>query len=78
MFDLRAFVQELRDKDDIVSIDEPLSPIYEVSAYLKQLDSGPAVIFNNIKGYNHLVVGGICGTRTRISHALGIRPEQFY
>lgn len=78
MADLRAFLKRVEDKDDLTRIGEELSPEYEISAALKRFDAGKVLLFENVKGHTHSVVGGVCGTRQRIMDALGVGPDQLY
>jgi 2,5-furandicarboxylate decarboxylase 1 len=76
--DLRSFIQELERRGELLHVEEELSPKFEIAAALRTLDSGPALLFNKVKGFDHTVVGGVCGRRDRICRALGIQPEAFY
>jgi len=75
---LRDFLQRLEEDGDLVHIDEPLSPRFEIAAALKGLDGGKAALFDRVEGYETRVVGGVCGTRRRILNALGIDAETLY
>jgi UbiD family decarboxylase len=76
--DLRAFLKRVEDNGDLMRIGEELSPEYEISAALKRFDAGKVLLFENVKGHTHSVVGGVCGTRQRIMDALGVDPDQLY
>ena len=76
--DLRAFLKRVEDDGDLMRIGEEFSPEYEVSAALKRFDAGKVLLFENVKGHTHSVVGGVCGTRQRIMDALGVGPDQLY
>jgi UbiD family decarboxylase len=76
--DLRAFLKRVEDNGDLMRIGEELSPEYEISAALKRFDAGKVLLFENVKGHTHSVVGGVCGTRQRIMDALGVGPDQLY
>lgn len=78
MADLRAFLKRVEDNGDLMRIGEELSPEYEISAALKRFDAGKVLLFENVKGHTHSVVGGVCGTRQRIMDALGVGPDQLY
>lgn len=78
MTNLRSFVEELDKRGELLHINEELSPRFEIAAALRTLDSGPTVLFDKVKGFNHKIIAGICGTRKRICQALGIEPENFY
>jgi len=76
--DLRAFLKRVEGNGDLTRIGEELSPEYEISAALKRFDAGKVLLFENVKGHTHSVVGGVCGTRQRIMDALGVGPDQLY
>jgi len=76
--DLRTFLKRVEDNGDLMRIGEELSPEYEISAALKRFDAGKVLLFENVKGHTHSVVGGVCGTRQRIMDALGVGPDQLY
>lgn len=78
MADLRTFLKRVEDNGDLMRIGEELSPEYEISAALKRFDAGKVLLFENVKGHTHSVVGGVCGTRQRIMDALGVGPDQLY
>jgi len=78
MTDLRGFLDRLEADGDLIHIDEPLSPKFEVPAVLKRFDGGKALIFDKVEGHGAAIVGGVCGTRRRILEALGVAAEDLY
>jgi len=78
MADLRAFLDRLEADGDLVHIDRPLSPRFEIPAVLKRFDCGKALLFEKVEGYDTRIVGGVCGTRRRILKALGVETEALY
>lgn len=78
MNNLRTFLKQLEEKDDLIKIKELLSAKLEVAAALQRFDAGKALLFERVEGYNVRVVGGICGTRQRILDALGFKAEELY
>lgn len=76
--DLRSFVEYLETAQDLVCVDEPLSPRHEIPAVLKQMDkvNGSAVLFATAKGYDMPVVGNLLGRRRRLAAAMGVREDQ--
>lgn len=78
MSDLRSFIKNLENVDDIIHIKEELSVQYEIPAILKAFDNDKAIFFEKISGFSFKMVGGICGTRERICLALGINQDDFY
>jgi UbiD family decarboxylase len=53
---------------------------FELSAYLSELDGGPAVIFDDVRSdgrrYDLPVVGNLFASRARIAGALGVAAAQ--
>jgi len=75
---LRSFISEMKKKKQVVQVEDPVSPRFEISAFMKEFDGGPILHFNNVKGTNTKVVAGICGTRQRLCWALGVTQEGLY
>ncbi len=78
MSDLRSFLKQLEEKNDLIKIKEPLSTRLEIAAALQRFDAGKVLLFEKVKGYDVKVVGGVCGTRDRILHGLGINAKDLY
>ena len=76
MSDLRGFLREI--DDETVRIKEPLSSRYEIAAALHRWDGDKAVLVEEVKETGTRLVGGVCGSRTRIMRGLGIKAEDFY
>ena len=76
--DLRTFLEYLKEQQDLVYVDVPLSPRYEIPAVLKQLDkmNGAAVLFSSVKGFDIPVVGNLLGHRRRLAAAMGVKEER--
>ena len=69
---LRAFLSECEERGEILTIDEPLSPRYEIAAIIKALDGGPVLRFTNVEGHpGSTVVSNVCN-RQRLLRALGV------
>ena len=80
--DLRDYVNYLRKHRQLLDVDQPLSPRFEVGAALRYLDqrSPNAVYFSNVTGFSCPVVGNLLGSYDRIALALprdGGRPLFF-
>ncbi len=60
-------------KDDLLTIDDPLSTELEISAFIDytQRKNGPALLFKNPKGYKNPVLANIFGTYPRLNKVLG-------
>ena len=70
--DLRAFLDALRARQDLVEIGDEVDPSFQIAAALNLLDkqSGPAPLFTKVRGYDHAVTGNILATRARLALAL--------
>jgi len=62
--DLRNFLDVLEQKGDLVRIKTEVDPGFEITEILERLlaKGGPAVIFENVKGYSIPVVANLYGT----------------
>lgn len=75
--DLNGFLDGLKEDNDLVEIDEEVSPRFEVGAILRELGErdGPAALFKNVAGFpDKAIVGNVLGHRRRVAKALGV-PE---
>ncbi|MFQ5852652.1 MAG: UbiD family decarboxylase [Candidatus Binatia bacterium] len=70
--DLREFIASLEDKRDLLRVKKPVNPKFEISAYIRKTSDrhGPAILFENVKGFDIPVLGGIFATRGRAFLAL--------
>ena len=75
---LRSFLGEMQKKNQLVQVDDEVSPRFEVSAFMKELDGGTILYFDNVKGSRTKIVAGVCGTRERLCWALGVTQENLY
>ncbi len=76
--DLNAFLDALKDDNDLIEIREKVSPRYEIGAILKELGEreGPAALFNNVAGFpGKVIIGNILGHRRRLAKALGVNKD---
>jgi len=65
---IRGTLEYLDSKGEVLHVKEEVDPIYEIAGIQKALDGGPAVLFENIKGYpNFYNVGNILSRRERIA-----------
>jgi UbiD family decarboxylase len=72
---LREFIDFLKDNGELIEIDSEIKRDLEIGAVGELTRLGPAVLFNNIKGYDKRVAINILGTNKRIAMALGV-PEE--
>src|SRR3990172_8560734 len=68
----RELVDFLEARGDLVRVRREVDPVFEVSAVAKKLDPGPAILFEDIKGYDMPMVIGTDGDRRRIADSLGV------
>lgn len=86
--DLRSALELLaQDKGELITTDEPVDPIAELSGVYRYVGArgtvmrptrlGPAMIFNKVKGYENVrVLIGLLASRTRVAKLLGTVPEK--
>jgi 2,5-furandicarboxylate decarboxylase 1 len=74
---LKEFVHYLEDRDELLRINTPLNPEYEIAAMLHEMgkQEAPALLFENVKGRPMPIVGNLLGTRRRLALALGIEED---
>jgi len=75
---LRSFLADMQKRNQLVQIEDEVSPRFEVSAFMKEFDEGPILYFDNVKGNRTKIVAGVCGTRQRLCWALGVTPDTLY
>jgi 4-hydroxy-3-polyprenylbenzoate decarboxylase len=76
--DLRNFLFFLRSKGEVAEVRKEIdNSAYEISAILNrvQSQSGKAIIFQKIKGYETSIVSNALGTRQRVAMAMEV-PEK--
>lgn len=79
--DLRSFIADLstKSRDDIVRISKSISPRYEISALLTQLEKKkrlPLLYFEHLAGHNAPVVINAQATRRLMALAMECQPEE--
>ncbi len=76
--DPRDFLARLEEEGDLIRISEPVDARFEISAYIRKTSDqqGPAVLFEQVKGHDIPVVGGIFAARRRALRALGFKSEE--
>lgn len=75
---LRDFLQTLREKGELLTIQEPLDPTYEISTVLSELGKrkAPAILMEKPRGFQASVVGNLFGTIERLALALGLEQDR--
>ena len=78
--DPRDFLEYLEERNDLLRISEEVDPKFGISAYIRKTSDqqGPALLFENVKGHDTAVVGGIFASRRRVLMALEADPENIY
>jgi UbiD family decarboxylase len=74
--DLRAFLDDLRRDNDIVTVDAPVDPVLEVAEIHRRVIAagGPALLFTNVANSDFRLVTNLFGTARRAERAFGDRP----
>jgi len=72
---LRDFLDKLENEDKLVRIKKEVSHEYEIANIMYSLDEKP-IIFENVKGFNYPVFGGITSNRDIIAEGLGTTKEK--
>src|SRR3989337_2382198 len=77
-YDLREFVETLKQKGLLRVIRSEVSPVLEISEIMDRLvkKGGPAVMFEKVKGYDMPVVANLYGTRYRGNIGLETDEEE--
>lgn len=73
MKDFRGYLKTLRDKGEVVDIEEVVNPIIEIGKIEKEYDAKKVVFFKRIEGYSIPVVANIFNKRENIAQALGVK-----
>jgi len=67
--DLRGFLSDL--DGDLLRVRQEFDPKHEIAALLRETQDGPAVLFENVRGYpGARVVGNVMASRRRMARAL--------
>ena len=76
--DLREFLDHLRANGELVTIDEPVDPMFGISAWIRRTSdvAGPAVLFPSVKGHDMPVVGGVFASPRKALLALGTEDHR--
>lgn len=71
--DLREFIAYLEDKGELQRIQEPVSPHLEMTALSDKVlrAQGPALLFENPKGFDTPVLTNLFGTPKRVAYGMG-------
>ena len=77
MTTLRGFLDALRMRGDLVEVEAPVDPRFEMSEIAQRLvqQQGPAVLFRRPAGFDMPVAMNLLGTPQRLALALGREPS---
>jgi len=72
--DLQSFLKDLEKADELLRIKEPISPYLEITEFTDRISKqhGPALLFENVVGYETPVLTNAFGSFRRITMALGV------
>lgn len=78
--DMRDFLDHLESSGSLVRIRDEVAPEHELAAYLRKAsdmgDEGPALLFENIRGHEIRVAGGLFANRRLMLEALETTEEE--
>lgn len=76
---VRGLVEFLKSENEILITAEEVDPIYEVAGIQKAFEDGPAVLFENVKGYpDHRILINVFAKRAHLAKIFGVSdPEKF-
>ncbi len=71
--DLRDFIAQLEKQGELKRIKTEVDPVLEMTAICDRMlrEGGPALLFENPKGYNIPVLGNLFGTPKRVAMGMG-------
>ncbi len=76
--DMREFLRVLEARGLLKRVKTEVDPELEMAEIMDRLvrTGGPAVIFENVRGYQMPVVANLYGTRERVALGLGVKEEE--
>jgi UbiD family decarboxylase len=77
--DLRSYLSQLEQQGSLLRVSAEADPKFEIAAGIRKTSDieGPALLFENIKGYpGWRVLGGLFATRKLIALGLGVPQDQ--
>ncbi len=77
--DLREFLKHLESIGELKKINDYISPNLEMAAFCDKVlkNNGPAILFENIEGFNNIsVLGNLFGNTNRVAQAMGKKNVQ--
>lgn len=76
--DLRHFLQHIEASAELHRIQHPVSPNLEMTEISSRVlsNSGPALLFTNLPGFQHSALTNLFGTQERIAKAMGVTSQE--
>ncbi len=76
--DLRSFIEFLKEKGDLVTVNRRVDSKHEASAVQMKImnEMGKAVLFSNLDGKEQKMLGNIYTSRRRISYMFKVEPQK--
>jgi len=76
--DLRQFSDSLASNGQLVRVSQPVSPQFQITALCHRslLGDGPALLFENLKGFEMPVLGNLFGNQKRLLAALELESAR--
>ncbi|MEM3722647.1 MAG: UbiD family decarboxylase, partial [Candidatus Bathyarchaeia archaeon] len=76
---LRAFLEQMEEKKEMIHIKDSVSTNFEIAYIMKSFDgNGPVLLFENVEDAKARIVANVCGTRKRICEALNVDQDRLY
>ena len=76
---LREFLKQMEKQKEVLHVAERVSPRFGISYVVRCFDKdGPAILFENVRGFKTKVVANVSGTRSRMCRALNVNSEGLY
>jgi 2,5-furandicarboxylate decarboxylase 1 len=78
--DLRSFLRLLERENDLIHVERPVSTEFEIAAGIRKTSTidGPALVFDNVRGYEIPVVGGLYSSLRRIHLGLESNHRDYF
>ena len=74
---IRSTIEFLEGEGELLRITEPADPVYEIAGIQKALEEGPALLFENVKGYPGVRnIGNVYSRLDRIARMLGVEDTR--
>ncbi len=78
MTDLRSYIDQIKNLNQLYVIKKKVSTKYEIAALTAKVDNANAVLFENIKESKLRLVANLVGTRTRFAKAINTKESKIH